>query len=85
MFGDLFRYTIAATIVIALGLTLGFRPDGGVLGVLGGLAPALVFAYQPLVDLDDLRTEDAHARVGHADEHDDHVPAGVRHQHLRPP
>jgi ABC-2 type transport system permease protein len=44
MIGDLFRYTIAGTIVIALGLALGFRPDGGVVGVVLGLLLTLAFA-----------------------------------------
>ena len=44
MIGDLFRYTIAGTIVIGLGLALGFRPDGGVVGVVLGLLLVLAFA-----------------------------------------
>jgi ABC-2 type transport system permease protein len=44
MFGDLFRYTAAGTIVIALGLVLGFRPDGGVVGVVLGLLLVVLFA-----------------------------------------
>ena len=44
MIGDLFRYTIAGTIVIALGVALGFRPDGGAVGVALGLLLALAFA-----------------------------------------
>jgi ABC-2 type transport system permease protein len=44
MIGDLFRYTIAGTIVIALGVALGFRPDGGVVGVVLGLLLVLAFA-----------------------------------------
>jgi ABC-2 type transport system permease protein len=44
MLGDLVRYTIAATIVIGLGVALGFRPDGGVVGVLAALVLLLLFA-----------------------------------------
>lgn len=42
--GDLVRYSIAAFIVIVLGLILGFRPGGGILGVLAGVGLVLVFA-----------------------------------------
>jgi ABC-2 type transport system permease protein len=45
LLGDTARYTIGAAVVLALGLALGFRPDGGVLGVLGGVALLLVFAF----------------------------------------
>lgn len=42
--GDLVRYSIAAFIVVILGLILGFRPGGGILGVLAGVGLVLVFA-----------------------------------------
>jgi ABC-2 type transport system permease protein len=45
LLGDTVRYTIAAMVVIVLGLILGFRPGGGVLGVLMSLALLLVFAF----------------------------------------
>jgi ABC-2 type transport system permease protein len=41
--GDLTRYTLAATVVIVVGLTLGFRPAGGVLGVVAAIALILLF------------------------------------------
>jgi ABC-2 type transport system permease protein len=44
MLGDLFRYTMAASVVIFLGVALGFRPDGGVLGVLAAMVLLLLFA-----------------------------------------
>jgi ABC-2 type transport system permease protein len=43
LFGDLGRGMLASSIVIALGLAMGFRPDGGVVGVL--LAVGLVLAF----------------------------------------
>lgn len=43
MLGDALRYLLAATLVIAPGLALGFRPAGGAAGVL--LAAALVVAF----------------------------------------
>ncbi|ELY56531.1 ABC transporter [Natronococcus amylolyticus DSM 10524] len=45
LLGDAVRYTIASTIVIALGLILGFRPDGGAVGVLSAVALLLVFSF----------------------------------------
>lgn len=42
---DAARYTIASTVLIVLGLLLGFRPDGGVIGVLGAIAILIVFAF----------------------------------------
>jgi ABC-2 type transport system permease protein len=45
LLSDVLRYSIAATVVIVLGLLLGFRPAGGVIGVLSALALILVFAF----------------------------------------
>jgi ABC-2 type transport system permease protein len=45
LLGDAGRYLLASTIVIALGLALGFRPDGGVVGVLAAVALVLAFAF----------------------------------------
>lgn len=45
LLGDAIRYAIASTVILTLGVILGFRPDGGVLGVLGGVAVVLVFAF----------------------------------------
>jgi ABC-2 type transport system permease protein len=45
LLGDTGRYLLAATIVIALGLILGYRPDGGVVGVLAAVALVLGFAF----------------------------------------
>jgi ABC-2 type transport system permease protein len=44
LLGDMARYTLASTIVLALGLVLGFRPDG-VGGVLLSVALLVVFAF----------------------------------------
>src|SRR5688572_25371512 len=43
--GDLFRYSVAAMLIIIVGLILGFRPQGGVIGVLLALALVLVFSF----------------------------------------
>jgi ABC-2 type transport system permease protein len=45
MLGDVLRYSITALMVISLGLILGFRPGGGIAGVLGAVALVLVFAF----------------------------------------
>jgi len=44
LLGDTGRYVIASTIVVVLGVALGFRPDGGLTGVLAAMALILVFA-----------------------------------------
>ncbi|HXU64436.1 MAG TPA: ABC transporter permease [Polyangia bacterium] len=43
--GDLFRYSVAAALIIGLGTILGFRPAGGVLGLLLAFGLVLVFAF----------------------------------------
>ncbi|HVM12713.1 MAG TPA: ABC transporter permease [Egibacteraceae bacterium] len=45
LLGDALRYTLASTIIILLGVALGFRPAGGVLGVLLAIALLLVFCF----------------------------------------
>lgn len=45
LLADTVRYTLAGTIILVLGLVLGFRPAGGVLGVAAALALLLVFAF----------------------------------------
>jgi len=40
--GDLVRYVIAGLVVLAVGLALGFRPQGGVLGVVAAIALVLL-------------------------------------------
>jgi ABC-2 type transport system permease protein len=44
LLGDLGRYLLAATLVLTLGLALGFRPTGGVAGVAAAVGLLLVFA-----------------------------------------
>ncbi len=45
LLADAVRYSIAAFVVITVGVVLGFRPDGGPLGVLAAVAMLLVFAF----------------------------------------
>lgn len=42
---DMVRYSMAAFIMISLGLLLGFRPEGGAVGVLAAVALLLVFSF----------------------------------------
>lgn len=42
--GDLFRYSVAALVVLTVAFIIGFRPEGGVLGVLAAVALILVFS-----------------------------------------
>jgi ABC-2 type transport system permease protein len=42
--GDLGRYLIASALVVGLGLALGFRAAGGVLGVAAGVGLVIIFA-----------------------------------------
>lgn len=45
LLGDAVRYTIASTVIVTLGLILGFRPDGGVVGVVASVLLLLAFAF----------------------------------------
>jgi ABC-2 type transport system permease protein len=45
LLGDSVRYLVAGTVIIVLGLALGFRPGAGVGGVLAALALVIVFAF----------------------------------------
>jgi len=45
LLADAVRYTLASIVVITLGVILGFRPDGGVVGVALAVALLLVFAF----------------------------------------
>jgi ABC-2 type transport system permease protein len=43
--GDVFRYSVAGTIILIIGLIIGFRPGGGVLGVVAAFALVQVFCF----------------------------------------
>jgi ABC-2 type transport system permease protein len=45
LLGDLVRYSIGSAIVITLGLVLGFRPEGGAVGVVLSVGLLLVFSF----------------------------------------
>ncbi|MEV0459293.1 ABC transporter permease [Catellatospora methionotrophica] len=43
--GDLLRYVLAALVIMGVGLVLGFRPGGGVMGVAAGIGLLVVFSF----------------------------------------
>jgi ABC-2 type transport system permease protein len=45
LLGDTVRYFVGGTVIVLLGLALGFRPDAGVGGVLAAMALVIVFAF----------------------------------------
>ncbi|MET8148194.1 ABC transporter permease [Actinoplanes sp. NPDC049668] len=45
IFGDVLRYILAATTITVVGLVLGFRPEGGLPGVLAGVGLLVVFSF----------------------------------------
>jgi daunorubicin/doxorubicin transport system permease protein len=45
LLGDSVRYLVAGTVIVVLGLVLGFRPSGGAGGVLAAMALVIVFAF----------------------------------------
>lgn len=45
LLGDAIRYLLASVIIVAVGLVLGYRPDGGAVGVLAGVGLLVVFSF----------------------------------------
>ncbi|MFT2015918.1 ABC transporter permease [Streptomyces sp. 796.1] len=45
LLGDMLRYAMASTVMLVVGLIMGFRPGGGVLGVLAGIVLLIVFSF----------------------------------------
>jgi ABC-2 type transport system permease protein len=45
IFGDVLRYILAALVILGVGLVLGFRPEGGVAGVVAGIGLLVVFSF----------------------------------------
>ncbi|WEH16700.1 ABC transporter permease [Streptomyces sp. VNUA24] len=45
LLGDALRYAIASVVMLTVGMILGYRPDGGVLGVVAGVALLIVFSF----------------------------------------
>ncbi len=45
LLGDSVRYLVAGTVIIVVGVILGYRPDAGVAGAVAALALVVVFAF----------------------------------------
>lgn len=45
LLGDSVRYVVAGTVIIVVGVALGYRPDGGVGGAVAALALVVVFSF----------------------------------------
>jgi ABC-2 type transport system permease protein len=45
LLGDVFRYVISSVVVVAVGLLLGYRPDGGPVGVVAGILLVVLFGF----------------------------------------
>ncbi|WP_328425809.1 ABC transporter permease [Streptomyces sp. NBC_00443] len=45
LLGDALRYTIASVVMLTVGMIIGYRPDGGVVGVLAGIALLVAFSF----------------------------------------
>jgi len=45
LLGDSVRYLVAGTVIVVLGVALGFRPSAGVPGVIAAMALVIVFAF----------------------------------------
>ncbi len=85
LLGDVVRYTIAGSMIVLVGLILGFRPDGGVPGVLAGLGLVLIFSFSMawVWTLVGLVAKTPQSVMGI--EHDGPLPADLHLQRLRRP
>jgi ABC-2 type transport system permease protein len=45
LLGDVFRYSLAGAIIIAVGFIIGFRPAGGFMGIVWAMVLLLVFSF----------------------------------------
>lgn len=45
LLGDTVRYLVAGTVIVVLGVILGFRPDAGVPGVLAAMGITILFSF----------------------------------------
>ncbi|UFU04048.1 ABC transporter permease [Ruania suaedae] len=45
LLGDQVRYTLAGVIILLVGFVMGFRPDGGLMGVIAAFVMLLVFSF----------------------------------------
>jgi ABC-2 type transport system permease protein len=45
LLGDVVRYALAGTVTMVLGLVMGFHAEGGLLGIVAGMALVIAFAF----------------------------------------
>jgi ABC-2 type transport system permease protein len=45
LLGDVVRYLIASVVMLAVGMMIGYRPDGGPVGIVLGIAVLMVFSF----------------------------------------
>ncbi|MEO3751551.1 ABC transporter permease [Streptomyces sp. B6B3] len=45
LLGDAFRYSMASVVILVVGLVMGYRPDGGPLGVAAGILLLVAFSF----------------------------------------
>ena len=45
LLGDSVRYLVGGTVIVVLGVILGYRPPAGIAGVIGAMALVIVFAF----------------------------------------
>ncbi|MBT2506564.1 ABC transporter permease [Streptomyces sp. ISL-98] len=45
LLGDVIRYLIASAVMLSVGMIIGYRADGGVVGILAGVALLMVFSF----------------------------------------
>ncbi|QIP85525.1 ABC transporter permease [Streptomyces sp. Tu 2975] len=45
LLGDVVRYLIASVVMLAVGMIIGYRPDGGPVGIVLGIAVLMVFSF----------------------------------------
>ncbi|MEU9337765.1 ABC transporter permease [Streptomyces sp. NPDC048290] len=45
LLGDALRYVMASVVMLTVGMIIGFRPDGGFVGVVAGIALLIVFSF----------------------------------------
>ena len=45
LLGDVLRYVLASAVMLTVGMIIGYRPDGGPVGVLAGVALLVVFSF----------------------------------------
>ena len=83
MLGDSARYLVAASVVMALGLLMGFRPQAGVVGLVAGVVLVVVFAFGLAWGLYDPWASHARAERGPERRLHDPLSAHLPQQHLR--